>query len=186
MKTLLRLIAVVCLAAAIGRGQETPPKPGDGSHRLVFYDASGNLEYVCWASTALGVTNTFLISDKTLTNIVDSSNTATVTTADDHGLTTGATVVVSGSTADTDLNGTYTITVTGTTTFTFTSASVTDNTYTTATLSVVNSGPKDTGTYWAIQKFFYDGSNRFVKSAWADGTQTRTKACASRATYTYR
>ncbi len=183
MRTIFCIFAAVCLLAA----QETPPSPGMGSHRLLFYDASGNVEYACWASTTLGVTNTFLVSDKSLTNIVVSGNTATATTLAAHGLTVGSTVVVSLATVDGDLNGTYPIaTVATTTTFTFAVANVTGATYTDATLSVVNTGPKDTGVYWAIQKFFYDASNRLVKSAWADGTQTRVKACASRASYQYR
>jgi uncharacterized repeat protein (TIGR01451 family) len=46
------------------------------------------------------------------------SLTATVTTAVPHGLTTGATVVISGAN-ETQFNGTWTVTVTGATTFTY-------------------------------------------------------------------
>lgn len=198
MKTLFRFVAVVCLVGLSLTAQETPPLPGQGSHRIFSYDANGNVEYICWANTAVGTTATFVVSAKTLTSIVDSSNTATVTTVADHGLTAGATVVVSGATGDTDLNGTYTIlTVPTSKTFTFTSASVTDATYNETTLTVTYSGPQLTDDVWAIQKFFYcsgsadpwagcQAANQFWKAAWASGSQARNKVCADRATYVYR
>lgn len=69
---------------------------------------------------------------KRVLQVVDASNTATVTTVGRHGFSTGQSVTVSGVAApdDTDLNGTHTVTVVDETTFTFTSASVTDGTTT--------------------------------------------------------
>jgi hypothetical protein len=62
-------------------------------------------------------------------SIVDSSNTATGTTTEDHCLAVGDIIEVSGGT-DADLNAYATIlTVPTTKTFTFTSGSVTDATY---------------------------------------------------------
>lgn len=161
---------------------EKPPAPGQQEHVLYFYDGSNRLEYNCWTQTV--TTNTYSIAASTLTNIVDATNTATVTTAAAHGLTSGATVTVSGA-SDTDLNGTYVITVTASTTFTFTSANVTDATYTDATLSVVNTGPKDTAAIWAIQKRFYTAGGYLAKTAWADGTPAKTKICANRASINF-
>jgi hypothetical protein len=106
-------------------------------------------------------------------------------------LTVGAHVVVSGAVGDADLNGTYEIqTVTGTTTFTITTANVTDATYALAggekIMVLTTTAMQDTRTYWSIQRLFYDTSNRLVKRAWANGSQSPALACASRATYGYR
>lgn len=62
-----------------------------------------------------------LDSTLSITDISRTDTTATVTTAVDHGLITGAVVVISGANQS-DYNGTFTITVTGATTFTYTVA----------------------------------------------------------------
>jgi hypothetical protein len=185
MRSLIRSLLIFVFLVFGAVAQELPPAIGLSSHRLFFYDASNNLEYVCWTQSQ-NATATFTRAATTLTNIVDSGTTATATTASAHGLTTGATVVVTGATVDADLNSTAVITVTGTTTFTFTSASVADATYTEATLVVTYSGPRDTSAIWAIQKFFYNASNYLVKAAWATGSPANTRICANRATYQYR
>lgn len=92
----------------------------------VFYQSSLDADpLVLVTDDAVRLTHAKLVD-----NIVDASNTATVTTTNPHGFSTGQSIVISGVTApdDTDLNGTYTITVVDSTTFTFTSASVTDGT----------------------------------------------------------
>jgi hypothetical protein len=65
-----------------------------------------------------------------VTQIVDATNTATVTTGSAHEWVTGARVAIAGVTGGgTGLNGTVQITVTGASTFTYTSSGVTDATY---------------------------------------------------------
>jgi hypothetical protein len=56
---------------------------------------------------------------QTISTITNSTTTATLTTAANHNLTTGAFVTVSGATPSA-YNGTFSITVTGATTFTYT------------------------------------------------------------------
>ena len=162
-------------------------------HPLYFYDASQNLEYVCSAASEGHGTATWAIADSTLTSIVDTVNTATVTTAAAHGLTPGDAIVIAGVTTDEDLNGTATVLTTATaTTLTIASADVTDATYTDATETVAYTGPRTTAEIWSIQKYFYDASGNLVKTAFAVGTPVtpgraaRNLACASRATYEYR
>jgi hypothetical protein len=58
-------------------------------------------------------------SGQTISSITNSTTTATLTTAANHNLTTGAFVTVSGATPSA-YNGTFSITVTGDTTFTYT------------------------------------------------------------------
>lgn len=118
-------------------------------------------------------------------SISDSTNTATVTTSRAHGLAVGNQVVVAGVTADTDLNGTYVIaTVPSTTSFTFISASVTDATYSEPGLTISTTAPLSNASVWAIQKNFYT-TTYLDRSAWASGSTAFTKACDSRATYSY-
>ena len=58
-------------------------------------------------------------SSKAVTSITRTSTTATVTTAENHGLATGVSVTITGAT-ESEYNGTYVITVTGVNTFTYT------------------------------------------------------------------
>ena len=58
-------------------------------------------------------------SGQTISSITNSTTTATLTTATNHNLSTGAFVTVSGATPSA-YNGTFSITVTGNTTFTYT------------------------------------------------------------------
>jgi hypothetical protein len=152
--------------------------------KLQFYSGT-DLEYVCYAGSH-NTTATWARSDNSLTSIAVSTNTATATTAADHGITVDASITVSGATVDTDLNGTYVVlTVATPTTFTFTTASVGDATYTEATLQFTHTGARDTEAIWSIQKFVY-ASNKVIKSGWANGSTALVRVCASRATYEYR
>jgi YD repeat-containing protein len=163
---------------------------------LYFYDASGNLEYVCSTASEGHGTTSWTRAATTLTSIVDADNTATVTTSTAHGLTVGAAVVISGEAGDTDLNGTYAVaTVPSATTFTVTTANVTDDTYNGATLAVAHTGPLVTASIWRIERYYYDTAGNLVKTASAIGTSAApitsgrapaNLACSARATYLYR
>lgn len=186
-----KVILAVLLVAIAAMAQEGPivnqsaGPPIRAWHQLLFYDGSDNLEYICWTLSSQNVT-TWARTDSSLTSIAVSTNVGTVTTAADHGLTVGSTVVVSGATVDTDLNGTYAVvTVPSSKTFTITTASVTDATYTESTLVTTYVGPRTTQAIWAVQRLFY-ASGYLFKRAWAEGTSAANKICADRATYAYR
>lgn len=101
----------------------------------------------------------FLRSDSTLTNIVVSTDVATVTTAVAHGRSTNDLFTVRGATVDADLNGSYTIASTPTpTTMTFPTASVSDATYTEATLKLKS----DDGKNFTIATDVITGTVRLV------------------------
>lgn len=156
---------------------------------LFFRDGSENIEYIC---KALSVQPTYVWyaagNTPVLTSIVDSSNTATATTATAHGLSIGNRVQIFGVATDTDLNNTYIIASTPSdTTFTFTTASVTDNTYDGTTdplMKMSTNAARTTASVWAIQKNFYT-TTYADRSAWAEGSTALTKSCADRATYAY-
>lgn len=95
--------------------------------RLFYQQSIDTDPFVLVTDTAVRLTHAKLVD-----TIVDASSTATVTTVNRHGFSTGQSIIISGVTApdDTDLNGTYTVTVVDETTFTFTSSSVTDGTTT--------------------------------------------------------
>lgn len=145
MRRLLLSFLIICGIVAAQQTVNLSDGPAiPGWTKIYSYDGSDNLEYVCYARpgqrlVTFGVTSlTMARSDSSLTNIVDSSNTSTATTASAHNLPVGATVVVSGATVDTDLNDTYLIlTVPSSTTFTFTTADVSDATFTETTLQAV-------------------------------------------------
>jgi hypothetical protein len=129
----------------------------------------------------------FSIVKANLTNIVVSTNVATVTAAA-HGLAIGQRVYVSGATVDTDLNSAttgYIITGSaGANTFTFTTAGVSDATYTDATLSITTRAPRTNASCWAIQQMTYVGGYQ-TQAKWAEGSASENRAWDSRATYSY-
>lgn len=93
----------------------------NGTEALRYWDGSTITEYTqITAPTNLAVTATYS-GTYAITSITRSSNTATVTTTNDHGLTTGDYVTVSGAN-QTDYNITASIVVTGSKTFTYTVA----------------------------------------------------------------
>lgn len=162
--------------------------------QILTYDGSNNLIYLCitkpngpWNGVSVPATYSWTRAATTLTDIADSSNTATATTSTAHGLRPGNQVVVAGVTTDTDLNGTYVIaTVPTSATLTFTTANVTDGTYTDAGMTLTTNAPRSNVAIWAIQRFLYDGSNNLTSTVWANGSSAYTFACDSASTYNYR
>jgi hypothetical protein len=186
-------------------GFRPPSGPPQFAYEELYYrDASNNIEYICWAQPLQSLYTIFHVTGASssapfsgtaanLTSIADSTNTATVTTSAAHGLRVGQRITVAGATIDTDLNGTYTIlTTASTTTFTFTSASVSDATYTEATLYVTTNYTRDSQRVWSIQKFYYT-TTYLDRVAWAHpatGSLTAggpttgfANACSARTTY---
>ena len=149
---------------------------------LMFRDGSNNIEYICRALSNQP-NFTWTVSAATLTSIVDSVNTATVTTSTNHGLSVGNAVSIYGSTVAA-LNGTYIVTVSGTNTFQVTTSGVADATYNNAALGVATVAPRINANIWSIQKLFYT-SNYIDRFGWAEGSTNNNKSCASRATYAY-
>lgn len=158
-----------------------------GWQKLCFYDASNNLEYICYAPLSGVVSATVSLAAATLTNIVVLTDVGTVNTVAAHGLSVGSKVVLSGWTVDAQLNATYEVkTVPTSTSFTIATSAVSNATYTdTGGVATFTSIP-DTAASWAIQRYWYNTSNAMVKSGWAEGTTTPTLIAASRTTYTYR
>lgn len=183
-KLLLCGLAALCLFGQTEVSvSEFPPLRGTTS--LYFYDGSDRIEYICTAGAAQPS------ASLAVSQIVDSANTATVTTSSAHGLTTGNIVVIAGVTGDTDLNGTYKITVTSTTAFTFTSASVTDATYNNANITATTSAPRTTAAIWAVKWFQYSATGKVTSEQWAvkSGNAVSSTAaqhiCDNRASLSY-
>jgi hypothetical protein len=150
---------------------------------LYFYSGS-DLAYLCKARSQQP-TSTFARSDASLTNIVDATNTSTITTASAHGLAVNDKIVISGATVATALNGTYTIVTVGSaTTFTITTSGVSDATFTESTLKFTTTAPRDTLAIWSIQKFTYV-AGAITQAQWANGTSAPNQICANRTTLTF-
>lgn len=147
--------------------------------QLLYRDGTGNTEYICFAHSNQALYS-WILAAKSLTSIAVATNVGTVTTAADHGLSPGNLVTVTGATTDTDLNGSYYVqTVPTSATFTITTASVTDDTYTDATLSISTNAPRATASIWSITKFSYTGTALDRVQSSPPGS-----ICANRATST--
>jgi len=95
----MRYITVLLVCAFAALAQDGPVVSlADNPTKALFYDGSGNLEYICTASPASATSGSWTVSGSTLTSVVDSSNTSTVTTASAHGLLIGESVAISGTT----------------------------------------------------------------------------------------
>lgn len=180
---MIRLLIYALLFCAVGLAQQEvtlgnrPPR--DPYTTRIFYDASNNPEYICYAQAFPPVTSTYRRSDDTITSITDSSNTSTAVVPN-HGLAPGNLITITGSTTETDLNGEFIVqTVTDANTFTFTTASVTDAAYTTSTIVIVTTAPRDTAPLWVIRKVSYS-SNYPIREQWS----RPNSICANRATST--
>lgn len=160
-------LAIILLSLGLGHttitlGQTSvavSPLPPRAPVTKVFdYDASGNVTYI---GTALAIqpreerfTRTACVGCFGLTSIAVTTNVATATTVQNHGLLPKMKIVVRNATVDTDLNGTYQIaTVPSATTFTFATSSVADATYTEATLEFATSAPRTSRPMWQIKCF---------------------------------
>jgi hypothetical protein len=98
MRRLFLISLIICGIAAAQQSVnifDGPPLPG--WTKVWLYDASDNLEYVCYASPYSRDTTTWTITATTLTSIVDASNTSTATTSAAHGLIIGNTVTVANA-----------------------------------------------------------------------------------------
>lgn len=195
MKTVIvtLLTALSLLAQQKGTPVQQVQYPYDAPSNYLDNAGTANIVYACytspngpWANNTVAATFSWTIAATTLTNIVVSTNVGTVTTATAHGLQVGQLFTVSGATVDPDLNGTYYIqSVPSSTTFTITTASVSNATYTDATLAVSSSAPRLTAAIWSIYHFLYDSSNNFQSKQCAGGACANfTNICANRAVTT--
>lgn len=151
--------------------------------RLFFYDGSSNLQYICEALQRQAVATTVTKAATTLTNIVVSTNVATVTTSSAHKLYPGARVTVTGATVDTDLNASYVVlTVGSTTTYTFATVAVADATYTDAGLVISTNNALTSAPVWAIQIQTYT-STTLTGVYMAGATRGFGLSCDSRTSY---
>lgn len=159
----------------------------------IFMDYAGgtNLTYLCMAppinnGPAANYTYSLSVTGGGLTSIVVLTNTGTVTTVAAHGLMSGQSVVVSGSTTAA-LNATYAITVTTTTAFTITTSGVGNATYSNGALTIGGTVPLLTSPIWSIRHFLYDGSNNLTGTQCANGScSALTNICANRAAVSYK
>jgi hypothetical protein len=193
--------ALVLLAMALPCaifGQNSDPAvsisggpPAKGWTVLYAYTTITSADYVEYICSARSDQPNLSAS---VTQIVDSANTATVTTSAAHGLAVNNRVAIAGVTGDTDLNATYTIlTVPSSTTFTVTSANVTDTTYNNTGITASSNAPRSNQPIWAIKRFTYGGTGgtSLLAVQWAvTGSNTKSgtgqaNACDSRTTLAY-
>lgn len=186
------LILLFCMVSAMAQDgpnvNQSAGPPVSSFTSLLFYDGSGNAQYICTAKS-VQPTSVFAKSSQiylALTNIVVLTNVGTVTTGVNHGLQVGNLITWSGATVDTDLNGVYKIATTpSATTFTIATASVANATYTESTLKFTTTAPRSSAAIWDIQYNQYDGSNNLTISQRANGVSSMTSICDNRATIKY-
>lgn len=191
----MRTLTILFLSIA-GLFAQTSPEytpsiaPPVTPYTSVFYrDGSNNTEYICKALSNQPVYVWYAAGGTpVLTSVVDSANTATVTTAAAHGLLAGNSVQIFSATSDLDLNGSYVVaTVPSDNTFTITTANVTDGTYNGASdpgMKMSTTSPRTTASIWSIQRIFYT-TTYIDRTAWAGSTTATTNICASRSSYAY-
>ena len=190
----MRTILMLALAGTLWAQSAPPVNPSSGPPPApivkLFCDATSctsaytTLAYVCYAAQP-GPTTTWSVAASTLTNVVDSTTTATVTTASAHGLWIGAHVTIAGVTTSggTALNASYPVlTVPSSTSFTITTAGVSTATYTDSGLTLTTTSPLITAARWAILVLGYN-SGTLMSAYWARDSVGFGLACSNRTSY---
>lgn len=189
----LFLLVAVCALAQSGAPVDVNGFPTSISQptKVLAYDGSGNLIFICYARSAApntqnpGYNFSLSVTGTGLTSIVVLTNVGTVTTAAAHGLQIGNKVTVSGSTTSA-LNSVYFVqTVPSTTTFTITTAGVANATYNNGAMTLSGQAPLLTGGIWSVERLTYNGSNQLVAVQWANGAPgAYNNVCANRSVTT--
>lgn len=189
---LLLLFPLLLFSQSTGQPVVIVQYPHEIPTSFMDYAGGMNLTYLCIASP-LNKTSTpgnysysLSVTGGTLTSIAVATNVGTVTTVSPHGLMSGQTVTVSGSTTAA-LNGNYILTVTGNSTFTIVTAGVGNATYNNAALTISGTAPLLTSPIWSIQHFTYDTSNNRTGAQCAQGAcNLQTNICANRTALVYK
>lgn len=161
--------------------------PRNGWVILNKYNVSNKLIYQC-SALSRGRSTSWTIGS-TLTSIVVASDVGTVNTVSAHGLWQGARVVVAGS-GVTAANKEYkVVSVTSSTAFTIATSGVSDQTLTTAKMTVTTYDPTENDTAWVITVIKYDTNGLFETSYVAkpnvstENVVSGNLKCADRALY---
>ena len=180
-------LALTCAFMTLAQQQDGPSVtigqlPNGRPATVLGFFPSATTNYFCTAETRQP-TYTASVAAATMTNIVDSSNTATVNwTA--HGLAVGNRVTVAGA-SDADLNTSYIIaTVPDANSFTITTANVTDATYTTG-VTVATTAPRTSASIWSVVRMTFDGSGNLTAKQNGIRTTSAGLICDNRATLAY-
>jgi hypothetical protein len=178
MRSALSLCAVL-LFASVALSQ-TPPVCASGPCQRAQFYSSGNLQYVCLALATQPVSSPPV-------QIASAMNASPVvfTVTGGHGLNSDTTPLLrlgglGGNWAA--ANGIWTATVLSTTTFSIPVDSTSFGSLTGQPYFTTRA-PLLTSPIWAIQNYAYDTSNNLTTIAWAAGTWTADKVCASRTSY---
>ncbi len=189
ISTVLSTLALALGFAGFALAQDGQPVndsqgPPYVSYSTILKYSGSNVIATCVARSQQPAA-TFSVSGSTpfvLTSIGVATNVGTATTVSDHGLNIGDKIVVSGGTADPDINATYAIaTVPTTKTFTITTVAVSDGTYNNAALQFATNSPRSTQPIWSITKFTIVSSN-VTAVKWANGTSAPNQICDNSAT----
>lgn len=181
MKTLIQRCVLAWIGAASLFAQSPPSSPWV---TLLFYNASSQIQYVCY-SPALAPTTTYAIgATPGLTSIVVATNVGTVNLPATAQWWVGQRITVAGSTTSA-LNGTYVLSAVVGTTATITTSGVSDATYNNAAMTISTTAPVLDSPRWSIQVMTYASSN-LATSYWASSASTGVNsqlACSNRTAY---
>jgi len=181
------MAALLMVATVFGQtavNQSEGPSPSAWV-KLLFYNASSQLQYVCY-SPSLSPTTTYAIGGTpALTNIVVLTNSGTINLGATAQWWVGQTITVSGSTTAA-LNGNYVLSAVSGSTGTITTSGVADATYNNAAMVITTTHPVLNAARWAIQILTYASGN-LATTYWAQtslpgGINTQL-ACSSRTSY---
>jgi hypothetical protein len=157
--------------------------PSEGWSSINSYDGSGNFEYLGFARSKQSILYQF-------PGVTVSKANPAVITSVAHGMLAGSAVKISGATAGcVTIIGVWAITIIDADTFSI----PLDSSGFAGTFDgiVTTFAPRTNALCWSIQKNFYDGSSRAIRSAYANdptntgGTPAPIFAWDSRTTYTY-
>ncbi len=184
MKRLILGLVLAALAAAQdGLVVNPTPGPPNYPYQIVYVYTGTNLTYACFAPAMVTTGNRALRT----ASISAASNASAVSfTSTAHGFDANSrpSVTISGGTGNwTAIIGTFVATITGANTFTIPVDSTTFGALT-GTITFTTTAPRVNQPDWAVERYFYDGSNNLILIVWLDGSSGLHVKCADGASTT--
>lgn len=178
LTSLFLLLSAASVAQAQSPVTLTGAPPPAPYTKILGYDASNNLTYVCTAQSYQQQRLNTAVSISTI-----SKASAAVVTSTAHGFPTGsrASLTIAGATGTgwSIVNTTTIATVTGADTFTIPIDTSGVSGTLGGTITFTTAAPRTGVAEWSIQRFAYDASNNLIWAGWQSGTSSMNQTCST-------
>lgn len=166
---ILGLVAAALASAQDGLSVNITPGPPQRAYQIVYGYSGTNLSYICYAPSVV-TTGTRAVRTTSISAASNASPVSLTSTAHGFDANSRPSVTISGGTGNwTAINGTFVATITGANTFTIPVDSTAFGALA-GTIVFTSTAPRTNQTDWAVERYFYDGSNNPILAVWLGGS----------------